>query len=168
MPSLSTSLCMVSGPRALLLSRNLTNLVSRIQRLQNKFIWLALRLPKYICTKLLHDSTGLPYVKARLLSRSTKSLDRTTQNPLVEESIYSNRLSLVWDRFPTPLSVVRHEVLSLARFTGVTSQNVCHCLKQAVRPIRRHVWHSPRTQKLKSQHRLSRQSYSRDAPSISQ
>ena len=39
------------------------NIISKIQRLQNKFIRLALRLPKYICTKLLHDSTGLPYVK---------------------------------------------------------------------------------------------------------
>ena len=82
-------------------------IISRIQRLQNKFIWLALRLPKYICTKLLHDSTGLPYVKDRLLSCATKSLDRIAQNPLVEESISSNRLNPAWDSFPTPLSVVR-------------------------------------------------------------
>ena len=45
----------------------------QIQRLQNKFIRLALRLPKYICSKLLHDSTGLPYVKDRLFSCATKS-----------------------------------------------------------------------------------------------
>ena len=38
-------------------------IISKIKRLQNKFIRLALRLPKYICSKLLHDSTGLPYVK---------------------------------------------------------------------------------------------------------
>ena len=43
-------------------------IISKIQRLQNKFIRLALRLPKYICPKLLHDSSGLPYVKDRLLS----------------------------------------------------------------------------------------------------
>ena len=83
------------------------NIISKIQRLQNKFIRLALRLPKYICSKLLHDSTGLPYVKDRLLSCATKSLDRIAQNPLVEESISRNRLNPAWDRFPTPLSVVR-------------------------------------------------------------
>ena len=66
-------------------------IISKIQWLQNKFIWLALRLPKYICTKLLHDSTGLPYVRDRLLSCETKSLDRIAQNPLMEESISSNR-----------------------------------------------------------------------------
>ena len=82
-------------------------IISKIQRLQNKFIRLVLRLPKCICSKLLHDSTGLPYVKDRLLSCATKSPDRIAQNPLVEESISSNRLNLAWDRFPTPLSVVR-------------------------------------------------------------
>ena len=81
--------------------------ISRIQWLQNKFIRLALRLPKYILPKLLHDSAGLPYVKDRLLSCATKSLDRIAQNPLVEASISSNRLNPAWDRFPTPLSVIR-------------------------------------------------------------
>ena len=68
-------------------------IISKIQPLQNKFIQCALRLSKYICSKLLHDSTGLPYVKDRLLSCATKSLDRIAQNPLVEESISSNRLN---------------------------------------------------------------------------
>ena len=57
------------------------NIISKIQRLQNKFIRLALRLPKYIIPRLLHDSTGLPYVKDRLLTCATKSLDRIAQNP---------------------------------------------------------------------------------------
>ena len=73
-----------------------SNNISKIQRLQNKFIQLALRLPKYICSKLLHDSTGLPYVKDGLLSCATKSLDRIAQNPLVEKSISHNRLNSAW------------------------------------------------------------------------
>ena len=85
----------------------LDNIISKIQQLQNKFIWLALRLPKYICPRLLHDSSGLPYVKDRLLSCATKSLDRIAQNPLVGESISSHRLNPAWDRFSMPLSVVR-------------------------------------------------------------
>ena len=75
------------------------NIISKIQWLQNKFIRLALRLPKYICSKLLNHSTGLPYVKDRLLSCATKSLDRIAQNPLVEESISHNRINPAWDRF---------------------------------------------------------------------
>ena len=82
------------------------HIISKIQQLQNKFIWLALRLPKYILPKLLHDSTGLPNVKNHLLTCATKSLDRIAQNPLVEVSISSNRLNPAWDHFPTPFSVV--------------------------------------------------------------
>ena len=72
------------------------HIISKIQWLQNKFILLALRLPKYILPKLLHNSTGLPYVKDRLLTCATKSLDRIAQNPLVEASISSKRLNPAW------------------------------------------------------------------------
>ena len=84
----------------------LDNIISKIQWLQNKFIRLALSLPKYICSKLLHDTAGLPYVKDRPLSCATKSLHRIAQNLVVEESISSNRLNPAWDRFPMTLSVV--------------------------------------------------------------
>ena len=82
-------------------------IISEIQRLHNKFIRLSLCLPKYISVKLLHDSTGLPYVKDRLFSHATKTLERISANPLVEESISSNKVNPVWDRFPTPLSIIR-------------------------------------------------------------
>ena len=81
-------------------------IIRKIHQLQNKFIRLALHLPKYICPKLLHDSSGLPYVKDRLLSCASKSLDRIAQSPQVEEGICSNRHNPAWDRFPTSLSVV--------------------------------------------------------------
>ena len=81
-------------------------IISEIQWLQNKFIRLALRLPKYISVKLLHDSSGLPYVKDRLLSRSTRTLERISENSLVEESISSNRVNPECDCFPTPLSII--------------------------------------------------------------
>ena len=82
-------------------------IISKIQQLQNKFIRLALRLPKYISVKLLHDSSGLPYVKDRLLSCATRTSEKISINPLAEESITFNRVNPAWDRFPTPLSVIR-------------------------------------------------------------
>ena len=81
-------------------------IIRKIQRLQNKFIRLALCLPKYISVKLLHDSSGLPYVKDRLLSCATRTLERIFKNPLVEESITFNRVNPAWDRFPPPHSVI--------------------------------------------------------------
>ena len=67
------------------------HIVSKI----HKFIRLALRLPKYILPKLLHDSAGLPYVKDHLLSCATQFLDRIVKNLLVEASISSNRLGTI-------------------------------------------------------------------------
>ena len=82
-------------------------IISKIQWLQNKFIRLALHLPKYVNVKLSHDSSGLPYVKYRPLSCATRTLERISKNPLAEESITFNRVNHAWDRFPTPLSVIR-------------------------------------------------------------
>ena len=70
---------------------------------------------KYISVKLLHDSSGLPYVKDRFLSCAARTLERISKNPLerisknplVEESITFNRVNPAWDRFLTPLSVIR-------------------------------------------------------------
>ena len=36
--------------------------ITKIQRVQNSFIRLALRLPKYVSARLLHEASGLPYV----------------------------------------------------------------------------------------------------------
>ena len=111
-------------------------IICKIQWLQNKFIRFALRLPKYISPKLLQDSSGLPYVKDRLLSSASKSLDRIAQNPLVEESISSNRLNPAWDRFPTSLSVIRPVSLQFNTIYWGDLPNAYHYLKQVVRPVR--------------------------------
>ena len=122
-------------------------IISKIQLLQNKFIRLALRLSEYICPKLLDDFSGLPYVKDRLLSCASKSLDRIAQNLMVEETILSNRLNPAWDCFPTPLSVVRpvSVLFNLIYWGDLPKGCLNHCLKQVVRPIHGHVWHSFRT-----------------------
>ena len=82
----------------------LDTIISKIQRLQNKFIRLALRLPKYISVKLLRDLSGLPYVKDRFLSCASRTLERIPKNPL---AVTFNRVNPAWDRFPIPLSVIR-------------------------------------------------------------
>ena len=119
-------------------------IISETERLQNKFIWLALRLPKYISVKLLHDSSGLPYVKDRLLSRATRTLERISANPLVEESISSNRVNPAWDRFATPLSLFRPVSLKIPMaYRGNSSKHPCALRKRPVH--NRQIWHSLRS-----------------------
>ena len=107
-------------------------IISEIQRLQNKSIRLALRLAKYISVKLLHDSSGLPYLKDRLLSLATGTLERVTANPLVEESISSNKVNSAWDRFPTPLSIIRPVSLQIPMaYRGNSSKHPCALTKKS-------------------------------------
>ena len=47
---------------------NQETVITKIQRVQNSFIILALRLSKYVSARLLHEASGLPYVKERLTS----------------------------------------------------------------------------------------------------
>ena len=39
------------------------SLINKIQRVQNSFIRLALRVPKYVSAPLIHEASGLPYVR---------------------------------------------------------------------------------------------------------
>ena len=72
--------------------------INKIKRLQNSFIRLALRLPNYMSARLLHEASGLPYVKERLITVSQSHLARMHANPLVEHTVKSARTSIAWDK----------------------------------------------------------------------
>ena len=67
--------------------------ITKIQRVQNSFIRLALRLPKYVSVLLLHEAPGLPYVRERLITVGQNHSARMHANPLVEHTINSARTS---------------------------------------------------------------------------
>ena len=81
--------------------------ITKIQRVQNSFIRLALRLPKYVSARLLHETSGLPYVKERLISVGQNHLARMHANPLVENTINSATTNMVWDKYKTPTSILK-------------------------------------------------------------
>ena len=70
------------------------------------YIRLALRLPKYISTRLLHEASGLPYVKDRLLAVATGQLRNSSRNPLVEHTI-NTAMSNYRIHIPAPLTLIR-------------------------------------------------------------
>ena len=78
--------------------------ITKIQRVQNSFIRLALRLPKYVSARLLHKASGLPYVKERLITVGQSHLARMHANPLVEHTINSARTNIAWDKYKTTIS----------------------------------------------------------------
>ena len=67
------------------------SVINKIQRVQNSFIRLALHLPKYVLACLLHEPSGLPYVRERLITVGQNHLAGMHADPLVEHTINSAR-----------------------------------------------------------------------------
>ena len=125
--------------------------ITKIQRVQNSLIRLALRLPKYVSARLLHDASGLPYVRERLITVGQHHLARMHANPLVEHTINSARTNIAWDKYKTPISILKPSDWSTdtdykMQKNEAISPNVQPLIqKVVVRPVHRHVRHSPRT-----------------------
>ena len=85
----------------------LESVINKIQRVQNSFIRLALRLPKYVSARLIHEASGLPYVRERLITVGQNHLARMHANPLVEHTINSARTNIAWDKYKTPISILK-------------------------------------------------------------
>ena len=81
--------------------------INKIHRVQNSFIRLALRLPKYVSARLIHEASGLPYVKERLITVGQNHSARMHANPLVEHTISSARINIAWDKYKTPVSILK-------------------------------------------------------------
>ena len=81
--------------------------ITKIESVQNSFIRLALRLPKYVSARLLHEASGLPYVKERLISAGQNHFARMHANLLVEHTINSAKTNIAWDKYKTPISILK-------------------------------------------------------------
>ena len=83
------------------------SVINKIQRVQNSFIRLALRLPKYVPVRLIQEASGLQYVRERLITVGLNHLARMHANHLVEHTINSARTNIAWDKYETPISILK-------------------------------------------------------------
>ena len=80
--------------------------ITKLQKLQNYFIRLALRFLRYISTRLLHETSDLPYVKDRLLAVATDQLRDSSRNPLVGHTV-NTAMSNDGKHIPTPFTLIK-------------------------------------------------------------
>ena len=59
--------------------------------------------------RLLHEASGLPYVRERLIRVGQNYLARMRANPLVEHTINSARTNIAWDNYKTPISIIKQQ-----------------------------------------------------------
>ena len=131
----------------------LETIITKIQRVKNSFIRLACHLPNYVSAPLLHETSGFPYVKERLIKVGQNNLARMHANPLFEHTINSSRTNRAWDKYKMPISILKPpdwttETDYKMKKNEATSLNVQPLiLKVVVRLVQGHIWHSPRTLK---------------------
>ena len=78
------------------------SVLDALQKIQNRAIRICLRLPRYISLKLLHENSGLPTVKERLIQLGTKMVAKMkSSNPLIR--------TMVEDRESRILQIIRQE-----------------------------------------------------------
>ena len=59
-----------------------------LQKIQNRAIRIALRLPRYVSLKVLHENSCLPFVKERLCQLGLVLLGKMkTNNPLIRQIV---------------------------------------------------------------------------------
>ena len=85
----------------------LETVITKIQRVQNSFIRLALHLPKYVLACLLHEALGLLNVRERLTTVGQNHSARMHANPLIEHTINSAKTNIAWDKYKTPISILK-------------------------------------------------------------
>ena len=71
------------------------------------FIRLTLRLTKYVSARILHEASGLPYVREILITAGQNHLARMHANPLVEHAVNSATTNIALDKYKTPISVLK-------------------------------------------------------------
>ena len=94
--------------------------ITKIQRVQNSFIRLALHLPKYVSARLLYEASGRPYVRERPITVGQNHLARMHANPLVEHTINSARTNIAWTSTKHQFPYLNHqtELLTLPPAAG--------------------------------------------------
>ena len=76
---------------------------TRLQRLQNDFIRLTLRLPSYIRTDLIHEAAGLDKVKDRLLELNKRLMMKMHELEGVRQITEQSREVIPLNNYLSPL-----------------------------------------------------------------
>ena len=85
----------------------LETVITKKQRVQNSFIRLALRLPTYVLPRLLHAGLGTSICKRETHHSRPNHLARMHANSLFEHTINSARTNIAWDKYKTPISILK-------------------------------------------------------------
>ena len=81
--------------------------IQKLQKVQNEFIRVCLKLPKYILTRLLHEAAGLEMVNERLTFLAKKHFEKLKSDDNIRSLIENcHSFTTLYD-CNSPLDVLR-------------------------------------------------------------
>lgn len=83
--------------------------IKRLQQVQNEFIRLSLRLPRYLRTDLIHDAAGLETVQKRLINLNQGLMRKMMTLDVVREVAERSGEQISLNNYSTPLDVLMRQ-----------------------------------------------------------
>ena len=80
--------------------------IKRLQILQNEFIRICLKIPRYIRVDLIHEAAGLELVGDRLKQLSAHLFTKMNQLPSIQEIVNLHNNTLPLNRYLSPLDLI--------------------------------------------------------------
>ena len=80
--------------------------LNQLQRIQNEFLRISLRLPRYLRNELIHQSAGIPKLKDRLIELNCRLMQKMSVHETVKESINNSKGVIPLNGYLSPLDVL--------------------------------------------------------------
>ena len=80
--------------------------IKRLQNIQNEFIRISLKIPRYIRTNLIHEAAGLELVGDRICSLNSKLLEKMNSLDCISEIITKSKNAIPLNSFKSPLDIL--------------------------------------------------------------
>ena len=77
--------------------------INRLQKIQNEFIRLSLKLPRYIRTSLIHEAAGIELVEKRLMDLNQRLLRKMTELETIRTLVEKSRAIVPLNGYQSPL-----------------------------------------------------------------
>ena len=84
----------------------LTANLTQLQKIQNDFIRLAMRLPAYLRTDLIHEAAGLEPIKERFLSLNCNLMKKILVQDDVQKSVEKSLNVIPLNNYSSPLDML--------------------------------------------------------------
>ena len=77
--------------------------IKRFQKIQNEFIRVSLRLPRYLSTDVIHNAAGLQPLDARIHSLNVKLMEKMINQKCVQDTIEKSLTVIPLNNYKSPL-----------------------------------------------------------------